>query len=130
MAFTERLSGILVVHPFHFWTYKFHGRKFASQMGFASFTPHQERWIMRTAGDTVSIDSIIDPLNRKLCFQRNKSSLKTDIFKKGFVDFNGIKGSISKKSFWIDQRMFLKKINQNRAQCFRIRKRFILIRRI
>ena len=58
---------------------------------------------MRTAGDTVSIDSIIDPLNRKLCFQRNKSSLKTDIFKKGFVDFNGIKGSISKKSFWISK---------------------------
>lgn len=80
-------------------------------MGFASFPFHGKRRIVRTTRDTVLIDCIAGSFRGKLYFEGNESLLKSDVLKKGFVDFNGIKGGIPKKSLRLDQRMLPKKIN-------------------
>lgn len=41
---------------------------------------------------------------------------KSNFIEKGFVDFNCVKSSITKKSLRGDKRMLLKEINQNRKQ--------------
>lgn len=37
ITLAEGPPSVLIIHPFHFWVYIFHGRKFALQMGFVSF---------------------------------------------------------------------------------------------
>ena len=73
---------------------------------------------MRTAGNAVFIYSIVSPFYGELCLQGDKSLLKSNFFKEGLVDFNGIKGGISKKGLRFNKRMFLEEINQNRKQRF------------
>ena len=87
MTLAERFSSILVVRPFHFGTYKFHGRKFAPQMRFTPFPFHWKWWIMRTAGNAVFIDRIVNTFHRKLCFQRNKSFFENRFLQRGICRF-------------------------------------------
>ena len=65
---------------------------------------------MRTAGNAVFIYSIVSPFYGELCLQGDKSLLKSNFFKEGLVDFNGIKGGISKKSLRFNKRMFLEEM--------------------
>ena len=100
-----------IVLPIHFRAYEFHGGKFASQMRLASFPFHRKWWIVRTAGNAVFIYSIVSSFYGELCLQGDKSLLKSNFFKEGLVDFNGIKGGISKKGLRFNKRMFPEKVN-------------------
>ena len=80
-------------------------------MGFTPFPPHWMGRIMGTAGDTIFIDQAAVLFHGKLNSEWNEGFFKSDSSKKRFVDRNGIKGSITKKSFWPDQWMLLKKID-------------------
>lgn len=80
MAYTLGFLSSNVPFPFHFWTDEFHSWKSATQMGFASFTLHWKKGIMWTTGNAFVIDSIINPFNFQLVFQRN-----TDLFKGCFM---------------------------------------------
>lgn len=76
MAYTLGFLSSTVPFPFHFRTDEFHSGKSATQMRFASFTLHWKRWIMWTTGNTFVIDSIINPFNFQLVFQRNTGLFK------------------------------------------------------
>ena len=65
---------------------------------------------MRTAWNTIFVYGIINIFQRKFVTQRDKSTFKMQVMKKAFIDFNGIKSGISKKSFGIYKRMFVEKI--------------------
>lgn len=87
-------------------------------MGFASFPFHGKRRIVRTTRDTVLIDCIAGSFRGKLYSEGNESLLKSDVLKKGSVDFNSIKGSIPKKSLRLDQRMLPKKSIKTGSNAF------------
>ena len=42
MADMSAFTGFLIIYPFHFGAYKFHGGKSAAQMGYASFPLHRK----------------------------------------------------------------------------------------
>ena len=65
---------------------------------------------MRTAWNTIFVYGIINIFQRKFVTQRYKSSFKVQVMEQAFIDFNGVKGSISKKRFGIYKRMFPEKI--------------------
>ena len=79
---------------------------------------------MRTAGNAVFIYSIVSLFYGELCLQGDKSLLKSNFFKEGLVDFNGIKGGISKKSLRFNKRMFLEEMMRKSGK----RKVFYIIR--
>ena len=76
-----------VIFPFHFWTYKFHGRKLAFQVRFASFPFHGKRWIMGTAGNAILVGCVAVLFNGKLYSKRNESLLESDFSQKEFCRF-------------------------------------------
>lgn len=99
----------------------------APEMGFAALTLHGKGRVMGTAGDPVFIQSIAIAVESEFGFERDKRLLKLEVFEKRFINGDGIKCGISKKSFRVDQRMFLQKILQGRQERFRICQGFILI---
>ena len=59
VADTSAFPGCFIIFPFHFWTYKLHGRQPAAEMGFASFAFQWKRRVFRTAGDAVLIQRAV-----------------------------------------------------------------------
>ena len=57
-------------------------------------------------------------MSNGLYAEGNKCFFKSNFTEKGFVDFNCVESSITKKSLRGDKRMLLKEINQNRKQGF------------
>ena len=98
--------------------YEFQGGQFASQVRLASFSFHWQRSVMWAARDAVFVKGIAIFFHREFYSQRNKGFFKSEIPKKRFVDFNGIKRGIAKECFRIDKRMFPEVISQNRKQSF------------
>ena len=73
---------------------------------------------MRTAWNTVFIESVTVLFYGKFDTQGYKGFFKPNVAKKGFIDLNRIKRSVPKKGFGIDQRMLLKKIYENGKERF------------
>ena len=71
---------------------------------------------MRTTGNTIFVNGITIIFHRKFYAERNKCFFKSNFTEKGFVDFNRVKSSITKKSLRGDKQVLLKEINQNRKQ--------------
>lgn len=65
---------------------------------------------MRTAGDTIAIDGVIDTFDFQLVFQRNIRFFKGRFLQQVFVNLNGIESSISQKRFGVDKRMCLEEV--------------------
>lgn len=89
---------------------------------------------MRTAGNSVLIDCIINIFRMNSWVKRNVSTGKMPDFTKGitneqvFVKLSRIKSSITEKYVWIDERMFVKEILQGRDKEPGVMDRFVLIR--
>lgn len=64
----------------------------------------------------IFVNGITIIFHRKFYAERNKCFFKSNFTEKGFVDFNRVKSSITKKSLRGDKRMLLKEINQNKKQ--------------
>lgn len=94
--------------PFHFGEYEFHGRKPAAQMG-ASLVFYGKGGIMRTAGNAVIIDSVIDSFDFQFVFQRNISFFKGCFQQQVFIYFNGIECRIPRKILGLISGCFWKK---------------------
>lgn len=81
---------------------------------------HGKGWIIGTAGDAILIDCIIhifemNPcIKRYVCFRKMASIAKGITRKKIFIKLQGIKSSITKKDFRIDQGMLREEIFQGR----------------
>ena len=130
MAYAFGLLCGAVPFPFHFGAYEFHGWKAAAQMRFASLTLHGEGSVLRTAGNPVIINRVIDPFHFQFVFQRDICLFKGGFLKQVFIYLNGIECRIAQKGSRIDKRMFSEEICQSRDQGFGIRKAFILVWRI
>lgn len=65
---------------------------------------------MWTTRNAVFINDIIGTFDFELSFKRNIGFFKGGVFKEEFINFDGIKSGITKKSFRTDQRMFFEKI--------------------
>ena len=94
-----------------FWDIQISWWEVCFASGIYCLPAHRKGWVVRTEGNTIFIDSIVNPFDGKRCFQRNKSFLESDFLKEGFVDFDGVKGCVSKKSLRFNKRMFPEKVN-------------------
>lgn len=114
----ERPAGIRVIDPAHFRADKLKGRQSAPEIRSASFRLHGKRGIMRTAGNTVFINGIINIFKMSPCIKWYVSFREVAVFAKGiarkerFVKLYCIKSSITEKNFRIDQWMLGKEISQ------------------
>ena len=109
----------MIVFPFHFGTYKFHGGKFASQVGFTAFPLIGRVGSCEQQGIPFFIDSIVNPFDGKRCFQRNKSFLESDFLKEGFVDFDGCQRlRLQEKAFGSISGCFRKKSIKTGSRAF------------
>ena len=109
MTDTLVLTSFFVMCPFHFGTYKLHSRKSAAQVGFASFPLHWQEGSFGQQGMPFSVERAVAFRKRDSSVKRDISFLKGSFLKQIFIDFNGVKSSVSQKCFGADQRMFLKK---------------------
>ena len=94
-----------------FWDIQISWWEVCFASGIYCLPAHRKGWVVRKEGNTIFIDSIVNPFDGKRCFQRNKSFLESDFLKEGFVDFDGVKGCVSKKSLRFNKRMFPEKVN-------------------
>ena len=65
---------------------------------------------MWTTRNAVFINDIINTFDFELSFERDIGFFNGSILKQVFINFDGIKSGITKKSFRTDQRMFFEKI--------------------
>ena len=101
-----------------FWDIQISWWEVCFASGIYCLPAHRKGWVVRTEGNTIFIDSIVNPFDGKRCFQRNKSFLESDFLKEGFVDFDGVKGCVSKKSLRFNKRMFPEKSIKTGSRAF------------
>ncbi len=110
MADTFVFTGLLIIYPIHFGTYKLHGRESAAQVGFTPFPFHGKGKIFGTAGNPIFIERAVGFRKRDSSVKRNICFFNGSILKQVFINFDGIESSISKENFRINKRMFLEEI--------------------
>lgn len=64
---------------------------------------------MQTTWNTIFIQSVASSFHGQFDSERNKGLVESGVSEKGFIDFDGIKGDIPKKRFWLNQRVFPEK---------------------
>ncbi|ANU46305.1 hypothetical protein A4V08_11325 [Lachnoclostridium sp. YL32] len=79
-------------------------------MDSAPFPLHCRRRVFRTAGNPIFIQRTVSFRKSDFALEWNICFLNRSILKKVFINFDGIKSSIPRKNFRVNQRMFLKEI--------------------